>query len=127
MSAELKTTDPKQTILNKVGSLDGFHLMGNQVLVGVYVRDKIGNIIVSDTTKLEDEFQGKVGLILKTGPKAFDREYQEKYGDRVVPKVGDWVTFKVYDSWQQKINKEPCRQMEDTKIRAVVSQPDMVY
>lgn len=127
MSVELKKYDPKQSILNKVGSLDGFHLIGNQLLVGIYVREKMGSIIVADSTKQEDIYQGKVGLILKTGPKAFDRDWQKLYGDNVIPKAGDWVTFKVYDSWQQKINGEPCRQMNDDQIRAVVSNPDMVY
>lgn len=117
----------KNDLLTKVGDISGMSLTGNQVLVGIYVRDKIGSIIMSDVSQKEDQYQGKVGLILKIGEKAFDREWQKLYGDSVVPKVGDWVTYKVYDGWQQKVNGYACRQLDDSSIKSVVNHPDLVY
>lgn len=127
IDSQVDSEKAKQDLLSKIGDISGFSLTGNQVIVGIYVRDKIGSIIMSDTSKKEDEYQGKVGLILKTGEKAFDREWQKLYGDSVIPKVGDWVTYKVYDGWQQKVNGYACRQLDDSNIRAVVWHPDMVY
>lgn len=119
--------DLKKSIIEAAGDLDGFDLIGNQVLVGIYIKDKVGSILLSDITKLEDQYQGKVGLILGVGQMAFDREWQKMYGDRVVPKVGDFVTFKIFETWQQKVNSYACRQMDDSVVKARVRNPNMVY
>lgn len=115
-------------ILENIGDLEGIKLIGNSVLVGIYVRPEktAGGLYITDTTRQEDEYQGKVGLVLKVGPRAYDREWQKLYGENV-PKVGDWITFKVYDTWMTKINGTLCRMLKDTETRAIVDHPEMVY
>lgn len=61
-------------VIDAVGNLDDFVIFGAQVLIGVYVRPATtrGGFIIGADTTLEDVWQGKVGLILKIGPTAFN-------------------------------------------------------
>ena len=65
--------DPADTIRKKIGSLEGYTLFGNQVLLGVYERPQKtkSGIFISDQTRNEDRHQGKAGLVLLKGPTAF--------------------------------------------------------
>jgi hypothetical protein len=84
--------DPKKAIMDAVGDLSRVELCRDLVLVGRYISpDKVGSIYIPQQSIGEDEFQGRVGLILKIGPLAF------KYDDYNGPdfQVGDWVVFGV--------------------------------
>ncbi len=124
----LAADDLAKAIHKEIGDLSGIRLIANQVLVGIYVRPEkmASGLVLPTTTTNEDKYQGKVGLILKHGPKAFDGEWQELHGDNV-PKVGDWITFKVYDTWMQKMNGIEVRMLKDQEVRAIVEHPEMVY
>ena len=65
--------DPKKAIPELVGNLDGIEVIGDMVLVGIYIRPEktAGGIIRPTINKQEDVWQGKVGLVLKWGPDAF--------------------------------------------------------
>src|ERR1035437_527844 len=109
-----KAVDTKQAIINFIGDLSGFEVMGDRVLVGVFMRPEKtkGGIIRPDGNKEEDVWQGKVGLVLKLGPNAFiNPDDGSLYEQRV--DVGDWVVFKVGDGWQLEVNKMPCRMIKD--------------
>ena len=127
--ASISIPTAAEELQNKLGDLSGISLIGNHVLVAIYKRPEKtkGGIYLTDNALQEDIYQGKIGLIIKTGEKAFDREWCKIYGDSVVPKVGDWVVTKVYDTWQQEVNGVPTRQFKDSDVRAVIKSPDMVY
>ena len=86
--------DPKKTIQELAGDLDGIEVIGDRVLVGIYMRPEktAGGIIRPTMNKEEDVWQGKIGLVLKWGPDAFrNPETGELYEQDV--NVGDWVGF----------------------------------
>lgn len=128
--------DPKKTILEEVGDISLFELYNVQVLVGVYQRPEKtkGGIILTQNYRDEDNYQGKVGLILKIGPKAFDETAVEWFDGKKLA-VGDWVVFRPSDGWACTItgagSKEGkgklCRIINDTLIKARIPHPDMVW
>lgn len=122
------TADPKQAIWDNVSEhLNGIQVMGADVLLGIYVRpDKTaGGIILSDKTRGEDVYQGKVAMVLKLGPLAFQEDAANKFP--VKPQVGDWVTVRVGDTFQLQIGDQPCRLADENDIRLVVERPDVIY
>lgn len=121
------STDPKVTISEALGdAVDGITLYGADILVGTYTRPEktASGIILADSTRGEDEFQGKIGLILKVGPLAFK---DEAFFGKAPPAVGDWVMFRVAEAFPFKLGKAPCRQLEDKFVRGKVSHPDLVW
>lgn len=97
------------------------------VLVAIWVRPNItaGGIHLTDNYKDEDVFQGKVGLILKMGPMAFQDDETHKWP--IKPKIGDWVTYRVSDGWPFMLVDQPCRIINERAIRLVLNRPDVVY
>jgi len=101
-----------------VGDLGNFDIFHNQILVVTYVRPEktAGGIIRPGVNVQEDEYQGKVGLVVKVGPTAFlDTEDEDFQGQNV--EVGDWVVFRVGDGWQLTIRDTACRILSDRTIR----------
>lgn len=83
-------------IHQSIGDISKEEIFGRQVLCAVYVRPGKTNAGVHVTTSAqqEDVWQGKVMLILKMGPDAFQGEesyHKAMFGDAPAPKVGDWV------------------------------------
>lgn len=120
--------DPAKAIQDKIGNIDAFELFGNQILIGVYKRPEKtkSGIHLADNTRVEDEYQGKAGLVLKKGPSAFvsDANYDFKGQD---VKVGDWVAIFVTDGRKILINGQLCRLVEDHHVRLRIPAPDVVY
>lgn len=122
------SVDPATEWLEKVGDITGIDVFLNMVLVVTYIRPKIskGGIHLADTTLKEDEYQGKVGLVLKKGPLAYVDDKVEKFaGCNVNP--GDWVVYHALDGWQLKINGVHCRMLQDVHIKSRVKDPSIVY
>lgn len=121
--------DPKQETSERIGSLDGVTVTRAQVLVAIYKRPERtkGGLVLPDSVRDEDKFQGKVGLVLAVGPDAFVDDDRVHFG--VKPKIGDWVVFKVSDGWPLRINNDraDCRILDDVDVRLVVDQPDRVF
>lgn len=122
--------DPAEELLAKVRA-DMAHVsevMGAGVLVAIWKRPEktAGGVYLSDRTREEDVFQGKVGLILKMGPLAFVEDDRHKWNGRV-PKVGDWVAYRVGDAWPLFIADHPCRIVADVNIKMIVAKPDVIY
>jgi hypothetical protein len=99
--------NPAVEIREEVGAFcDGLTMLGADVFIVMYERVKAttgserrtaGGIIVIDKdggTGSEDKFQGKVGLVMKMGPIAFQEDPDHQWGG-VTPRVGDWVIINV--------------------------------
>lgn len=121
-------TDPKAELLAQIGDLSGIELFHNQILVAVYIRPEKtkSGIILADVTRKEDEYQGKVGLVLKTGPLAFVDDTRNSFSGQSV-KAGDWIAFRTSDGWQLKIGGTLCRMLQDVDIKLRVPSPDFVF
>ena len=120
--------DPKTELLDKVGNVDGIDVFNNAVLVAIYVRPtktKSGIILTQQYTD-EDRIQGKAGLVVKKGPRAFVDERGEWFvGANIEEK--DWVIFRPSDGWPINVNGVACRLIDDVAIRGKVDQPDRVW
>lgn len=110
-----------------IGDLSKVEVMHNQVLVGIYMRsDRIGSIIIPDQTRDEDRWQGKVGLVLKTGPLAFKNDSGNDFAGQSVSE-DDWLIYRVSDGFAIDINGCHCRLLEDIHIKGRVSDPSVIY
>lgn len=120
--------DPKQALFDAVGDLSGYEIFHNQILVAIYVRPNVtaGGILLTDETIKEDEYQGKVGLVVKVGPTAFaDSEDTDFKGQNV--SVGDWIVFRVGDGWQLTIKDTACRILTDRTVRMKIKNPGDIF
>jgi co-chaperonin GroES (HSP10) len=121
----ISTSDyPKTTIQELAGDLDDIELIGDRVLIGIYMRPEktSGGIIRPTANKEEDVWQGKVGLVLKWGPDAFrDPETGDYYEQRV--EVGEWGVFFIGDGKPIQINQMPCRIVRDSSFVAKIKNP----
>ena len=131
MNATAKIVDlhsSAKEIIDEVGDLSGIEVMYNQILVGIYKRPErsAGGIIYTDTAKKEDEYQGKVALVLKVGPTAFKSDEDMDFGDQSVA-VGDWIVLRPGDGWQLRVGKRACRMLVDSTVKMKIAQPDLIY
>lgn len=110
--------NPRLAILSKAGDLSKEDVFADLVLVGIYFRpEKTKGGIYRPTDNIkEDQFQSKVGLILKMGPDC---------GEDV--KTGDWIVYSVGDGWALSVNGCPCRLVPYERIRMRVSDPIKVF
>jgi co-chaperonin GroES (HSP10) len=123
-----RAIDPKAALFNAVGDLSGYEVFHNQILVAVYVRPQItaGGILRPDTNIKEDEYQGKVGLVVKKGPSAFLSGGGEDFMGQDVNE-GDWVVFRTGDGWQLTIRDTACRILTDRTIRMRIKNPGDIF
>ena len=119
--------DPKNVLIEQIGPLKDMELFNNQILVAIYIRpDKTaGGIIVTEKTRDEDKWQGKVGLVVKLGPSAFVGD--DDWFKNVSVKVGDWVVFRHSDGWNLEVNEVPCKVLNDISIKGKIPHPDFVW
>lgn len=132
----LHAVDPREDLLKKIGNLDHIDVFSNHVLVATYVRPtttKSGLILTAQTRK-EDEYQGKIGLVIKKGPLAFEDDDRNHFKGQNV-EIGEWIAYRQSDGWQLKLggsvkNFEEadggwhCRMLQDIDIKMRVSHPD---
>lgn len=118
----------KGAIIQTVGSLDSIKVMQNMVLVATYIRPEktSGGLYLPDSAIEEDIYQGKVGLVLKMGPAAFeDSDEPRFYGQKA--KIHDWVVYRVGDSWDLTLRNVHCRLIRDDNIRLVINDPEEIF
>ena len=120
--------DPKVAILDELGDISDIELLHNQVLVGIYIRPEKtkSGLYLSNQTRDEDKWQGKVGLIIKNGPEAFKDETGKWFKD-VSIKEHDWVYVRPSDGWQLTVHGVLCRVIYDTDIRGRIPAPDCIW
>jgi co-chaperonin GroES (HSP10) len=121
--------DPKELINKKIGDISGFKVMSNQVLIGVYERPEKtkSGLYLSDNTRTEDRHQGKAGVVLAMGPKAYVSDSNYTFTAEEKVDIGDWVAIFVSDGRQIVINGQLCRLVEDQYIRLKIPAPDSVF
>jgi co-chaperonin GroES (HSP10) len=129
---------PLEEFVEKIDKLNGmpeYEVFHHFIVVAKYIRTHIGTsgkLITAAQTQKEDEYQGKVGRVVKIGPGAF--EDQGEFNFRGVKvQVGDWVTYRMSDG----IDFDYCpkgsterihmRMLEDSHIKGRVSDPDCIY
>lgn len=123
------TTDPKTELHAKLdATLSDVQLFNNQVLVAVYIRPRVtaGGIHLADETRKEDQYQGKVGLVMMKGPLAFLDEGNTRFHGQTVD-VNDWIAFRTSDGWPVVINGVHCRILDDVDIKLRIPEPDLVF
>src|SRR4051812_25823312 len=111
-------TDAAKSLRESVGDIDHIDVLHNCVLVATYIRPvkTAGGIMLPDQVLKEDEYQGKVGLVLKKGPLAFEDDAINKFGGSDVSE-DEWVAYRMSDGWQLKVNGVHCRVLEDVHIK----------
>ena len=121
-------TDPATEIFAELGDISNVDLYFSSVLVAVYLRPEKtkSGIYYSDKTRDEDRYQGKVGLVVKIGPRAFVDDGEAVFHGQTV-NVGDWVVYRPSDGWNVTINKRLCRILNDVDIKARVPAPDVIW
>lgn len=119
--------DPKNKLLDELGDLSEIELFHNQVLLAVYIRPQKtkSGLYLTDKHTDEDRFQSKVGLLVKSGPQAFEQDGNWFSG--VDFKDHDWLVFRPSDGWSITVNGVLCRIFDDINIRGRVPHPDAVW
>jgi hypothetical protein len=140
-------TEQKAAILADLApKLADIRVLRNRVLVCTYVEAEItaGGILKPQSRIDESKYQGKVGLVLKIGPIAFefdeiaeeaehrDTTVDEVRGEHGIPNVGDWVFFRASDTWDCGFAVEPgkgvhCRFINDDSIVGVIDDPSSIW
>lgn len=133
--AQAAQYDPRKALLDSAGPLTDYEIFHNFVLVATYVpSEKIGSIIVPDRSMSEARFQGKIGLVLKCGPLAFEDDTTVKFGGVRIDQ-GDWVLYRPSDGIELFIKDYmglandglACRLIEDSLIKGRVTNPALIY
>lgn len=122
-----QAADPKQAIIKAVGNISGLKVGSDLVLLGTYIRNEMtaGGIIRPKENVEEDEYQGKVGLVLKAGPMAAGG-WEDEATSGQMAELHTWVVYQIKDAWPVQINGTPCRFVPYEKIRAQIPEPSMV-
>lgn len=122
--------DPAEEAIKAIGDISGIELYYNQVMVVIYIRPEKtkGNIILTDNYRQEDEFQGKVGIVVKKGPLAFIPSSDDplRFAEVNVD-IGDYVVYRPSDGWPVKIDGVKCRILADTAIKMKIDRPDRTW
>jgi hypothetical protein len=120
--------DQRATMKELVGDLSTTRVMGNRVLVGIYIEPSYkGSLFLSKETLKESVYQGTVGLVLKKGPQAFKDDPDNKINFRGEnAEEGEWVVFRAGDAKRCQIKGLDCRFVEDTLIDMVVADPNLI-
>lgn len=126
-------TDKPQTSAAEIHSaidraLEQFEVFHNQVLVAIWLRSEktAGGLILPDSVRDEDKWQGKVGLVLKKGPMAFKSDSRNNFEGQDVA-VDDWIMYRVSDGFPVDIANVHCRLIEDIHIKARVATPEIIW
>lgn len=104
--------------------------VGHDILLAMYNRAdgmSQGGIIIPGTNR-EDEFQGKVAMIVALGPMCCEEEspgYMAWFGGKP-PQVGEWWGLSQRDGVQAVVGKTPCRLVEWKYLRFQTQAPDEV-
>lgn len=123
----LHLEDPRDTIWTGCGDdLEKVDPFAQQVLVASYIRPATrtaGGLEIAEEAVDEDRYQGKVGMVLKKGPRAFEDDGPVKfYGQNVEP--GDWVVFRASDGLKGMIGSREVRFINDVSIKGKIDHPD---
>ncbi len=119
--------EPRQKLLDELGDISGVELWHNQVLCAIYVApEKTAGGIIRPLQNIEEDIhQGKIGLIVKLGPQAFQSDAKWQWPEDIG--LHQWVFYKVSDGWATTVNRVKCRILEDVDVKGRVGHPDDVW
>lgn len=126
--------ETRDYVSGALGDTEDIEVQYNWVLVVKHLRRVVARgILAAPVTETEDRWQGKVGMVLKKGPAAFQDEGPNKfYGFN--PEVGDWVIFRNSDGWDVELGHRAdriaylsCRFIQDAHIVGRTKYPGRVY
>lgn len=117
-----QSKNPKLEIIKLVGDISKEIVFNDLVLVGIYFRAEktAGGIIRPQENVQEDQYQGKVGLVLKMGEDAAERAAG-------IIDVGDWIVCNIKDGWEITLNGYPCRLIALDRIRMKITNPEVAF
>jgi len=120
--------DFRADVIEKVGDLSGADLAPHLLLTAIWIRPgkSKGGIIYTDDTILEDKYQGKVGLVLRTGSHAF-KDTDDFTFEGWKAHLGDWVVSRIGDGWEMMVNDVSCRVISDRSVKMRVSRPEIIF
>jgi co-chaperonin GroES (HSP10) len=120
--------DPREELKRAVGDLSDINIFNNYLLCAVYRRpEKLASgLHLPDTVRKEDDYQGKVVLVLKKGPLAFVDDDSTRFAGQDV-NVGDWVVVRSSDGWKLNINGQLCHMIQDIQVRMTIPEPDIAF
>ena len=126
--------DPKQKLMNEIGSLPEGIVQFSRILVAIYqapiVHKTAGGILLTEGMKEEDLqeyfWQGKVGLIVAMGQQAYEDDETTKFHG-TKNKVGDWVWFHPSSGMACEVNNVFCRYLLERDIVGKIPHPDYVW
>lgn len=125
-----KSVDFKTDVLKELGSLEDVDVYFNHVLVATYIASEfIGKsklLIRTQSNVDEDTYQGKVGVVIKKGPNAFQNDDDIDFGGQNV-NLGDYVVYRTGDGWDITINGVACRMLADRNIKMRVKDPEVIF
>ena len=124
----LHAVNPAEELKNAVGDLSKLKVYHNNILCAVYKRPEktASGLYLSDGIRKEDEYQGKVVLVLKKGPIAFQDDDKTSFAGQDVQE-GEWVVLRSSDGWKLNINGVLCHVIQDTQIKMTIPEPDMAF
>jgi co-chaperonin GroES (HSP10) len=121
--------------IRKLNGLPDIEVFHHHILVAKYIRTTVGTsgrIIAASQTQKEDEYQGKVGLVIKIGPGAFLDDGAVTFRGISV-KPDDWVLYRNSDGWDMdyvvpgESEKIHLRWLEDAHIKGRAQNPDSIW
>jgi len=123
-----QASNPREAIIVAVGDLSGAKVAADLVLLGTYIRNEktAGGIIRPTEVLKEDEYQGKVGLVLARGPIAY-ADWEDDATRGQMAQFHTWVVYAIKDAWPVQINGTACRFIPYDKIRMQTPTPQMVF
>ena len=118
----------KNAIMASIGDLSEIEVMGNRVMVAVYIPENktASGIILTDKTMDEYEYQGKVCLVLKKGKMAFQSDSSVDFHGQDV-EIGDWVLVSANNRKNFLFRNVLCAHVEDIRIEQKITHPDEYY
>jgi len=124
----LHAVNPAEELRAAVGDLSKLKVFHNNILCAVYKRPEktASGLYLSDGIRKEDEYQGKVVLVLKKGPIAFHDDDRTSFAGQDIEE-GEWVVLRSSDGWKLNINGVLCHVIQDTQIKMTIPEPDMAF
>lgn len=136
--AEAARHDPAQPLWDAAGDLGDYEVNTDILLIGTYIappmtmKGPAGEDVVfhrTDKGLMEDRFQGKVGLVLRTG--GYSESFPQGY---LRPEAGDWVMYRPSDAMEffmrdRRKNNEgfSARLLDARVVFMIVSDPSLIY
>lgn len=123
-----QSSDFKKDVMAALGDLSGVDVFHNMVLIATYIRPEktAGGIIRPQDNVQEDVFQGKVGLVVKRGPMAFEDDGSTQFYGQTAT-VGDYIVYRPSDAWDVSIHGVHCRLVPDVRIKMRIADPNIVF